>query len=1395
MVKILSDWIEQTPWLENYDIKNYVQRLTSEIRHVDDMAIVLENDIDELMREEINFLKCVHEVGDDGELFCLLYLREFMSEEYKLNYYSKMNAFNDHPRVGFGYPLYHVAKDSEMSAKFGFVGLIVGHEIAHTLIEDPNNRKLMPVFSAEAIQCIQDQYNATCEEFREDEYIKLNKLSITHQQIFFYAAAYTFCSGQENSAYPLDPHNTGNVRINALAQLPAFQEAFQCKPDSRMMKTVKSCLAYDFIRDSLKVINQDSDPCNDFYRHACPLGRYKSLVDTKFESLEQEFLIQQNPRIWKSLNIQKAVENVKISEVPKSSLEYIVQYYKNSCEQKKNTTSILKKIEELVLKSKTKECVYDKCFTILADDTNCFRSASFLKERLQQSPKFRTSEINTAIFGVKQFIKRLKLDIGGISFALGSNVLEGVDQVKTFIQEMVKILSDWIEQTPWLENYDIKNYVQHLTSEIRHVDDMAIVLENDLDDLMREEINFLKCVHEVGDDGELFCLLYLLEFMPNAYALNYYPKMTAFNAHPRIGFGYPLYHVAKNSEMSAKLGFVGLIVGHEIAHTLIEDPNSSELMPVFSTEAIKCIQDQYNATCEEFREESCIVADFQIDENGADVLGAQLAYKLFENYYGEKAKDEYIKLNKLSITHQQMFFYATAYTLCSGQQNSAYLGDTHNTGNVRINALAQLTAFQEAFQCKPDSRMMKTVKQTPWLENYDMKNYVQRLTSEIRHVDDMAIVLENDLDELMREEINFLKCVHEVGDDGELFCLLYLREFMPREFVRRYHSVMKAFNRHPRVSFGYPFYHVANNSEMSAKFGFVGFVVGHEIAHTLIEDPNSRKLMPVFSAEAIECIQDQYNATCEEFREESCIVADYQIDENGADVLGAQLAYKLFENYYGEKAKDEYIKLNKLSITHQQLFFYAAAYPFCTGQKNYASSGNTHNARNVRINALAQLPAFQEAFQCKPDSRMMKTVKKAVENVKISEVPESSLENIVQFFKNSCEQKKNTTSILKKIEEIVLKSKTKECRNEYCLTILADDTNCSRSASFLKERLLKTLKLWTSETYSAILSFKNFIRLRKADIAGISFTLGRNVLEGVDQVKTFIQEMVKILSDWIEQTPWLKNYDIKNYVQRLTSEIKHVDDMAIVLENDLDELMKEEINFLKCVHEVGDDGELFCLLYLFEFIPKTYKRNYYSEMNAFNRHPRVGFGYPLYHVAKNSEMSAKFGYVGLVVGHEIAHTLIEDPNKRQLMPVFSAESIQCIQDQFNATCEEFREESCIVADHQIDENGADVLGAQLAYKFFEDYYGEKAKDEYIKLNKLSITHQQLFFYATAYTLCSGQEYSAYPGDPHNTGNVRINALAQLPAFQEAFQCKPDSRMMKTVKKQCNIYGKDAPNQR
>ena len=50
-------------------------------------------------------------------------------------------------------------------------------------------------------------------------------------------------------------------------------------------------------------------------------------------------------------------------------------------------------------------------------------------------------------------------------------------------------------------------------------------------------------------------------------------------------------------------------------------------------------------------------------------------------------------------------------------------------------------------------------------------------------------------------------------------------------------------------------------------------------------------------------------------------------------------------------------------------------------------------------------------------------------------------------------------------------------------------------------------------------------------------------------------------------------------------------------------------------------------------------------------------------------------------------------------------------------------------------------------------------------------------------------------EPHSANNIRINTIAQHPAFQQAFNCPADSRMMGSATKQCHIYGNEAPETR
>uniref|UniRef100_A0A8R1EIR5 Peptidase_M13 domain-containing protein n=1 Tax=Caenorhabditis japonica TaxID=281687 RepID=A0A8R1EIR5_CAEJA len=80
-----------------------------------------------------------------------------------------------------------------------------------------------------------------------DTYTPLN---VTHQQLFFYSAALTFCEGTKgevllNRDRSLNGHSPTNIRINSIAQHPGFKEAFQCSDNSRMMQSAtEQCQIY-----------------------------------------------------------------------------------------------------------------------------------------------------------------------------------------------------------------------------------------------------------------------------------------------------------------------------------------------------------------------------------------------------------------------------------------------------------------------------------------------------------------------------------------------------------------------------------------------------------------------------------------------------------------------------------------------------------------------------------------------------------------------------------------------------------------------------------------------------------------------------------------------------------------------------------------------------------------------------------------------------------------------------------------------------------------------------------------------------------------------------------------------------------------------------------------------
>lgn len=91
-------------------------------------------------------------------------------------------------------------------------------------------------------------------------------------------------------------------------------------------------------------------------------------------------------------------------------------------------------------------------------------------------------------------------------------------------------------------------------------------------------------------------------------------------------------------------------MGHELGHTFMENADALDLLPVFSREAQACITNQYRKTCTEFKEVliiasheikvisqvSCDPGIKSLDDDGADIIGLQLAYESLSRYYGSE---------------------------------------------------------------------------------------------------------------------------------------------------------------------------------------------------------------------------------------------------------------------------------------------------------------------------------------------------------------------------------------------------------------------------------------------------------------------------------------------------------------------------------------------------------------------------------------------------------------------------------------------------------------------------------------------------------------------------------------------------------------------------------------
>ncbi|CAP39273.2 Protein CBG22755 [Caenorhabditis briggsae] len=342
------------------------------------------------------------------------------------------------------------------------------------------------------------------------------------------------------------------------------------------------------------------------------------------------------------------------------------------------------------------------------------------------------------------------------------------------------------------------------------------------------------------------------------------------------------------------------------------------------------------------------------------------------------------------------------------------------------------------------------------------------------------------------------------------------------------------------------------------------------------------------------------------------------------------------------------------------------------------------------------------------------------------------------------------------------------------------------------------LEIYWNLAFGFNLHIGDFIFLLK----NIRVHLDVDVRQGIYGVRELVNLIVEAAGNLVKETPWAKNEHVVAKIENITSQLQIHDNYGKDFQLAVDTLVNVEKSFVLCktMFDFVEHADLFCFLIgaRTTTFPDLKPFSFSQADNGVNFHPSVAFGFPNYHHFQHGrEMSTKLGYTGTTVGHEVGHTFFDNHDRLELLPYFSKSVQDCVQNQFNSTCIEFQEASCATSFEFLDENGADIFGVHMAYKLLQDYYGSKITD---KFERLQMTYEQSFFYSYAMSFCSGTPSSVsfvddglYEG--HSAHNVRVNVVAQHPAFQKAFNCSADSRMMKSATKQCHIYGSKAPETR
>uniref|UniRef100_A0A0N5ANI1 Peptidase_M13 domain-containing protein n=1 Tax=Syphacia muris TaxID=451379 RepID=A0A0N5ANI1_9BILA len=160
-----------------------------------------------------------------------------------------------------------------------------------------------------------------------------------------------------------------------------------------------------------------------------------------------------------------------------------------------------------------------------------------------------------------------------------------------------------------------------------------------------------------------------------------------------------------------------------------------------------------------------------------------------------------------------------------------------------------------------------------------------------------------------------------------------------------------------------------------------------------------------------------------------------------------------------------------------------------------------------------------------------------------------------------------------------------------------------------------------------------------------------------------------------------------------------------------------------------------------------------------------------------------YGSLGFIIGHEMTHAFDEigkNFNEHgEMKPWWSEETLQRFKSRTKCFVQLF--DSFTIPGLNVTNDGtlckneaiADHVGLKLAYQTYKDASSSSQQHNLPGLEKY--TNDQLFFIATAHTLCGHDTLESltkrHLNDPHPISSIRINALvSNTPQFTDAFSC-------------------------